>query len=289
MRPVAIVGSGIMGRGIALVLSTSGREVRVFDQSAQALQDALPAVRRLAERSVAKGQLSEQDAQDAVSRISTAASLADVVRSADLVIEAVPEDIDLKVALMAELDRLADEDAILASNTSSLSITRMAAATTRPSRVIGMHFFNPAHLMPLVEVVRGMVTSDAVVEDIRRTCRSIGKEPIVVRDRPGFATSRLSAALGNEAFYMFMEGVASPEEIDTAARLGFGFPMGPFELGDLIGLDTRLNVLRGLHASLGERFRPCPLLVSYVEAGHLGRKTGRGVYVYDESDEAADV
>lgn len=288
-RPVAVVGSGIMGQGIALVLSSAGRDVHLFDASREALESALAAVQRLAARSVERGDLTEHDAAAALARISAAATLADAVGSASLVIEAVPEDIELKTMLMAELDSLSDQDTILASNTSSLSITRMAAATGRPSHVLGMHFFNPAHRMPLVEIVRGMLTSDAVVEEVRQICQSIGKVTIIVQDRPGFATSRLSAALGNEAFYMVMEGVATPQEIDTAARLGFGFPMGPFELGDLIGLDTRLNVLRGLHASLGERFRPCPLLVSYVDAGHLGRKSGRGVYVYDDQPEAPRV
>jgi 3-hydroxybutyryl-CoA dehydrogenase len=201
-----------------------------------------------------------------------------------LVIEAVPEDVAIKRAVFEELDRHAPSNAILATNTSALSITLIASWTKRPDRVIGLHFFNPPDRMPLVEVVKGLTTAEKTIERSRRFCDRIGKETIVVADRPGFATSRLSAMIGNEAWYMFMEGVASPSEIDKAVKLALGFPMGPFELGDLVGLDVRLSVLRYLHTTLGERFRPCPLLVEYVDAGYLGRKTGRGIFEYHAQD-----
>ncbi len=203
-----------------------------------------------------------------------------------MVIEAVPEDPDIKRSVFNRLDAVAPPNAMLATNTSALSVTMIASWTERRDRVIGLHFFNPPDRMPLVEVVRGLTTAEKTVERARRFCRQIGKETIVVADRPGFATSRLSAAIGNEAWYMFMEGVATPEEIDKAVKLALGFPMGPFELGDLIGLDVRLSVLRYLHQTLGERYRPCPMLVEYVDAGYLGRKTGRGVYEYHAEHDA---
>jgi 3-hydroxybutyryl-CoA dehydrogenase len=202
------------------------------------------------------------------------------------VVEAVPEDAAIKKTVFEEMDRLAPPNAILASNTSALSITLIAGWTKRPGQVIGLHFFNPPDRMPLIEVVKGLTTAEKTIERARRFCGQLGKETIVVADRPGFATSRLSAMIGNEAWYMFMEGVASAEDIDKALKLALGFPMGPFELGDLVGLDVRLSVLQYLHKTLGERFRPCPLLVEYVEAGYLGRKTGRGMYQYHTVQDA---
>jgi 3-hydroxybutyryl-CoA dehydrogenase len=209
--------------------------------------------------------------------------LGEACSSADLVIEAVWEDISLKRELFGLIDAICPESALLASNTSALSIAAIAAATKRPGRVLGLHFFNPPLRMRLVEVVRALGTDSAAVEQAIGFVKSIGKEPVVVHDSPGFATSRISAMVGNEAFYMFQEGVASAEDIDSAMHLGLAFPMGPLALGDLVGLDVRLGVLDYLHRSLGEKFRPCPLLVEYVNAGRLGRKAGRGIYRYDEA------
>jgi len=205
------------------------------------------------------------------------------VTEADLVIEAVPEDMRLKLELFGKLDRLTPPGALLASNTSSLSVTEMAGATGRPTQVVGMHFFNPVHRMKLLEVVRGLETSDATIAAAIEVGERMGKECVVVRESPGFVTSRINAMIGNEAFYMLQEGVASARDIDKALKLGLNHPMGPFELVDLVGLDTRLSILRFLHRTLGEKFRPCPLLEQYVAAGRMGRKSGRGVYDYSSS------
>jgi len=211
------------------------------------------------------------------------ATLEDAASGADLVIEAVPEDIALKVETFAVLDRVAPGHAILASNTSSLSITEMAAATARAPQVVGMHFFNPVHRMRLLEIVRALETSPETIAACEAVGARMGKECVTVRESPGFVTSRINALIGNEAFYMLQEGVAGAREIDQALKLGLNHPMGPFELVDLVGLDTRLSILRFLHRTLGEKFRPCPLLVRYVKAGRLGRKSGRGVFEYPES------
>jgi 3-hydroxybutyryl-CoA dehydrogenase len=199
------------------------------------------------------------------------------------VIEAVPERIELKIEIFAALDRHAPAHALLASNTSSMSITEMAAATTRPRQVVGMHFFNPVHRMKLLEVVRALETSDETISAACAAGGKMGKECVVVRESPGFVTSRINAMIGNEAFYMLQEGVASARDIDKALKLGLNHPMGPFELVDMVGLDTRLAILRFLHRTLGEKFRPCPLMEQYVAAGRLGRKAGRGVYEYENA------
>jgi 3-hydroxybutyryl-CoA dehydrogenase len=196
------------------------------------------------------------------------------------VIEAAPERIDLKIALMGEIDRYAPASAIVATNTSALSITEMAGASANHARVAGMHFFNPVHRMKLVEIVRALHSSDVTLASIESVAKAMGKETVVVRESPGFITTRVNATIGNEAFFMLMEGVASARDIDKALKLGLNHPMGPFELVDLVGLDTRLSILEYLHKSLGEKYRPCPLLAEYVQAGRLGRKVGRGVYDY---------
>jgi 3-hydroxybutyryl-CoA dehydrogenase len=232
------------------------------------------------EKGIATGKVEAQAATHARGRLSLVDSLEEAAREADLVIEAVPESMDLKVEIFARLDRIAPKHAVLASNTSSLSITEMAAATTRAPQVVGMHFFNPVHRMKLLEVVRALETSDATLAAACEAGEKMGKECVVVRESPGFVTSRINAMIGNEAFYMLQEGVASAEDIDKALKLGLNHPMGPFELVDLVGLDTRLSILRFLHRTLGEKFRPCPLLEQYVAAGRLGRKSGRGVYEY---------
>ena len=205
--------------------------------------------------------------------------MASAVDGVGLVIEAVPEQVPLKLSLLTELDRLAPE-AIIASNTSALSITELAAALANPRRVAGMHFFNPVHKMKLVEVVRALETAPDTLDVIEEVARRMGKETVRIRESPGFITSRVNAMIGNEAFYMLQEGIASARDIDTALTLGLNHPMGPFELVDLVGLDTRLSVLQFLCSRLGEKYRPCPLLVQYVQAGRLGKKVGKGVYEY---------
>jgi 3-hydroxybutyryl-CoA dehydrogenase len=277
---VAVIGAGTMGHGIAELVARCGFEVRLQDESTEALGNAKRGIERLLDRALVRGTVTREQKEETLLRISSVSSIEEAVDGCRIVIEAVPEDPVIKEAVFRELDRLAPPSALLASNTSALSITLIASWTEQRDRVVGLHFFNPPDRMPLVEVVKGLNTSDKTIERATRFCEQIGKETIVVNDRPGFATSRLSAALGNEAWYMLMEGVASAQEIDKGVKLALGHPMGPFELGDLIGLDVRLSVLRYLHETLGDRFRPCPLLVQYVEAGRLGRKTGRGVYEY---------
>lgn len=277
---ITVLGGGIMGRGIARVFAAAGHEVRLRDVDADVAARSLATLQRDLARSVTRGDVSAQDAEALVARIRPVTDLGAAVLNATLVIEAVPEDLDLKRSIFAELDRLAGPDTILATNTSALSVTAIAAATSRPGRVIGLHFFNPVHRMALVEVVVGLRTEELIVDRARAACAAVGKTTVRVADRAGFATSRINAMIGNEAFHMLMEGVATAEDIDTALRSALGHPMGPFELVDLVGLDTRLAVLERLHESLGERFRPSPLLVSLVEAGRLGRKTGEGVYRY---------
>ncbi len=272
-----------MGRGIAYVSALGGFQTVVQDTSAPALEKMSDDLSAMLERGVATGKVDDAAAIAARSRLSTARSLEDAVRDADLMIEAVPEDIGLKVGVFAALDRAAKPSAILASNTSSLSITEMAAATARPRQVVGMHFFNPVPRMKLLEVVRALETSDESVATACAVGETMGKECVVVRESPGFVTTRINALIGNEAFTMLQEGVASARDIDKALKLGLNHPMGPFELVDLVGLDTRLAILRFLHRTLGEKFRPCPLMEQYVAAGRLGRKTGRGVFDYTES------
>jgi len=283
VRTVAVLGAGIMGRGIAYVSALGGFQTHLQDLSEQALEQAAQEVSALLERGVATGRVEEQAAVEARRRLRIVRGLAEAVREADLVVEAVSESMDLKIQLFAEVDRHAPRDAVLASNTSSLSITEMAAATERPSQVLGMHFFNPVHRMKLLEVVRALETSDATLSAALAAGAAMGKECVVVRESPGFVTSRINAMIGNEAFYMLQEGVAGARDIDRALKLGLNHPMGPFELVDLVGLDTRLSILRYLHRTLGEKFRPCPLMEQYVAAGRLGRKTGRGVYEYGET------
>ena len=280
--PTAVLGGGIMGRGIARVFAAAGRDVRLRDVDDDALARSMATMRADLDRVVARGAMSPEDRDAVLGRITTTTSVEEAVADVDLVVEAVPEDLDLKRAIFEELDRLTAPDVVLATNTSALSVTHIASAARHPERVIGLHFFNPVHRMQLVEVVIGLATSDETTRRAVAACREIDKTTVEVADRPGFATSRINAMIGNEAFYMLMEGIASAEDIDTAMKLALNHPMGPFELVDLVGLDTRLSVLRRLHEGLGEKFRPCPLLVSLVEAGRLGRKTGHGVFRYDE-------
>lgn len=283
VQTIAVLGAGLMGRGIAYVAALGGFRTLLQDASDVALEKGVGEITAILEKGVATGKVAGEDAVAARKRLSTARTIEEAAADADLVIEAVPEDIALKIEIFGRLDRTAKPHALLASNTSSLSITEMAAATTRPRRVLGMHFFNPVHRMKLLEVVRALETGDEVVAAACAAGEKMGKECVVVREAPGFVTTRVNALIGNEAFYMLQEGVASARDIDRALKLGLNHPMGPFELVDLVGLDTRLSILRHLHRTLGEKFRPCPLHEQYVAAGRLGRKVGRGVYDYPES------
>jgi len=280
IQNVAVLGAGLMGRGIAHAAALGGYATTLQDTSREQLDKAANEISAILEKGVAMGRVPEQEALEARRRLRTHTSLEDAARQADLVIEAVPERMDLKVEIFAQLDRVAPAHAILASNTSSLSITEMAAATRRAPQVVGMHFFNPVHRMKLLELVRALETSEKTLAQCEEVGRKMGKECVTVRESPGFVTSRINAMIGNEAFYMLQEGVASATDIDMALKLGLNHPMGPFELVDLVGLDTRLSILRFLHRTLGEKFRPCPLIEQYVAAGRLGRKSGRGVYEY---------
>jgi 3-hydroxybutyryl-CoA dehydrogenase len=277
---ITVLGAGTMGHGIAHAAVTAGFETALFDASNDAIVRAKAAVETLVGKSVEAGKTSEVEAKATRGRLRTFDHLAQAVAHADLVIEAVPEQIDLKLRLLREVDKHAPARAVIASNTSALSLTELAAALGHPGRLAGMHFFNPVHKMKLVEVVRALDSAPETLQAIEEVARRMGKETVTVRESPGFITSRVNAMIGNEAFYMLQEGVASARDIDKALKLGLNHPMGPFELVDLVGLDTRLSVLEFLHRSLGEKFRPCPLLVQHVKAGRLGRKVGRGVYDY---------
>ena len=275
---IAVLGAGIMGRGIAYAAAVAGFDTTLFDVSPDALTRAGDEIRKLVEKGVEAGKVDEAAAR--ALRLATHHELEAAVAKADLVIEAAPEDIRLKLDLFARLDRATRPEAVLATNTSSLSVTEMAAATARAPRVIGMHFFNPVHRMRLVEIVRGLETDEDAVKTAAEVSRRMGKETVVVNESPGFITTRVNALIGNEAFRMLQEGVAPAEDIDKALKLGLNHPMGPFELVDLVGLDTRLSILNFLSQTLGERFRPVPLMVQFVKAGRLGKKTGKGVYDY---------
>jgi 3-hydroxybutyryl-CoA dehydrogenase len=280
IRQIAVLGAGTMGHGIAHAAAAAGYTTRLYDVSDAALAKARGQVEGVFRKAVELGKATAADADAGMARLSTTSDIRAALEGADLVIEAAPEKIDLKISLMAEIDRHAPAHAIVATNTSALSITEMAGASAHPARVAGMHFFNPVHRMKLVEIVRALESSEAALETVETVAKQMGKETVLVRESPGFITTRVNASIGNEAFYMLMEGVASARDIDKALKLGLNHPMGPFELVDLVGLDTRLSILEYLHKSMGEKYRPCPLLAQYVKAGRLGRKVGRGVYDY---------
>jgi len=275
---ITVLGAGIMGRGIAYAAAVAGFDTTLYDVDAAALAKGEDEIRKLVDKGVEAGKVDAQAAR--ALRLTTQREVEPAVARADLVIEAAPEDIRLKLELFARLDRSTRPETILATNTSSLSVTEMAAATQRAALVCGMHFFNPVHRMRLVEIVRGLETSKETIATAEEVSRRMGKETVTVNESPGFVTTRVNALIGNEAFRMLQEGVAPPEDIDRALKLGLNHPMGPFELVDLVGLDTRLSILNFLASTLGERFRPVPLMVQYVKAGRLGRKTGKGVYDY---------
>ena len=277
---IAVLGAGTMGHGIAHAAAASGYTTRLYDPSAAQLEKARAQIDAVFRKAVELGKATTADADAGMARLSVTQQVATAVAGVDFVIEAAPERIDLKLSLLAEVERHAPASAIIATNTSALSITEMAGSLKRPGRVGGMHFFNPVHKMKLIEIVRALESNPETLETIEAVSRRMGKETVLVRESPGFITSRVNASIGNEAFFMLLEGVASPRDIDKALKLGLNHPMGPFELVDLVGLDTRLSILEYLHRSMGEKYRPCPLLVQYVRAGRLGRKVGRGVYDY---------
>lgn len=279
---IVVVGAGLMGTGIAHGFASSGYPTVLVDTNADSLSRARDNIDKILSGGVALGKVSAESAQASLARLATSGDLGEAARGANWLVETVSERLEVKKAVVTQAEPLLADDAIIATNTSALSVTEIAASLAAPERVIGMHFFNPVHKMKLVELVRGLATSDEVLVRTRALCDAMGKTSIVVNESPGLTTSRMSALLGNEAMYMLQEGTATAEDIDTALRLGFNHPMGPLELGDLTGWDTRLSVLRYLHQTLGEKFRPCPLIIKMVAAGHLGRKTGHGVYRYEE-------
>lgn len=283
VQQIVVVGSGVMGRGITYVAAASGFDVTLVDVEQELLVSAQQELETIADKGVSRGKMTTEEVGQLFGRLRYATDLEEAVKEADLVIEAVPERLDIKRTVFETLERHAPVDCVFATNTSTMSPTEIASFTKRPERVMAMHFFNPVHRMPLVELARGLETSDETVMICETVAQQMGKETVVIQEFPGFVTSRISALVGNEAFYMLQEGLGTPEEIDKAIKLGLNYPMGPFELGDLVGLDTRLNNLKYLHEKLGEKYRPAPLLEQYVKAGRLGRKTGRGVYDYSDS------
>ena len=277
---IAVIGAGQMGNGIAHVFAQSGFEVTMIDVAQAALDKGRDTIAKNLDRQVKKGTIAESDKAATLGRVSTQTSL-DAVKGCALVVEAATENRDLKFRIFADLDAKADTGAVLASNTSSISITEIAARTRRPEQVIGMHFMNPVPVMQLVEIIRGLATSDATTTRVMDWSKAVGKTPVEVNDFPGFVANRILMPMINEAVYCVMEGVGTPEAIDTVMKLGMNHPMGPLALADLIGLDTCLAILEVLHDGLGDpKYRPCPLLRKYVAAGWLGRKSGRGFYTY---------
>jgi 3-hydroxybutyryl-CoA dehydrogenase len=287
IKTIAVIGAGIMGRGIAHAAALGGYRTILEDILPASLRKAEGEIRSNLDKAVELGKVQKNDADAAFSRIEYAGSVEEAVRQADLVIEAVPEEIESKIEIFTLLDKVCKPQTILATNTSSLSVTEIASVTYRAKKCLGMHFFNPVHKMKLLEIVRALETDDETLAACVEVGKRMGKDVVVVKESPGFITSRINAMIGNEAFYMLQEGIASAADIDKALKLGLNHPMGPFELVDLVGLDTRLHILEYLHRSLGEKFKPSPLLVQYVKAGRLGRKSGRGVFEYAEAPKAA--
>ncbi|MEY2898448.1 MAG: hypothetical protein RL138_501 [Bacteroidota bacterium] len=281
MKNITVIGAGQMGNGIAHVFALKGFSVQLVDVSAPALEKAIATIAKNNERMVGKGTITAEEMTACMQNIQTNTSLADACKTADLVVEAATENIDLKLRIFADIDANAPEGCILASNTSSISITRIAAATKRPSAVIGMHFMNPVPVMKLVEVTRGYATTDEVANTIVELSKKLGKIPTVVNDYPGFVSNRILMPMINEAIETLFQGVAGVEEIDTVMKLGMAHPMGPLQLADFIGLDTCLAILRVLHEGFGNpKYAPCPLLVNMVTAKKLGVKSGEGFYVH---------
>ena len=281
-KHIVVVGAGLMGTGITHAFLASGHHVTLVDTNGNALNQAQQSIAKIFSDGVRLGKTTEADVADSLARMACAEHLRGASGDTALVMETVTESLTIKQAIVREAEACFKAGTVIATNTSALSITEIASVAKAPDHVIGMHFFNPVHKMKLVEIVRGLETADETVTRARAWASAIGKTSIEVNEAPGFTTSRISALLGNEAMYMLSEGVASAEDIDTSLRMAFNHPMGPLELGDLTGWDTRLAVLQYLHQTLGEKFRPCPLIIKLVKAGRHGRKTGRGIYEYDD-------
>jgi 3-hydroxybutyryl-CoA dehydrogenase len=288
VKTIAVIGAGIMGRGIAHVAALGGYRTILEDILPASLRRAEDEIRGNLDKAIELGKVSRANADAALARLEYASTVEDAAREADLVIEAVPEEMESKIEIFTLLDKICRPHTMLASNTSSLNVTEMASVTYRARKILGMHFFNPVHKMKLLEIVRALETDDETIAAGVEVGRRMGKEVVVIKESPGFITSRINAMIGNEAFYMLEEGIASAADIDKALKLGLNHPMGPFEMVDLVGLDTRLHILEYLHESLGEKFRPAPLLVQYVKEGRLGRKSGKGVFDYPEQATSAN-
>lgn len=281
IKKISVIGCGTMGLGIVHVSALGGYETIAYDVSDEAIQKADRTIRKNMAKAVELKKATQEDVDAALARITYTTNFKDVA-AVDMVIEVVPEIVELKIETFQKLDKICAPDVIFASNTSALSVTELGAATNRPGKLCGMHFFNPVHKMKLIEVVRGLETEQETVDVIFEVSRRMGKTPAEVNEFPGFVTTRMNALIGAEAFRMLENGVATPEDIDIACKLGLNHPMGPFEMYDLVGLDGRLRIQTYLCKELGERFRPSPLLEQYVKAGRLGRKVGRGIYDYTD-------
>lgn len=281
---VAVLGAGTMGHGIAQVSAMAGHDVWIRDIDEDIVNDGLAAIESNLEEGIERDKVTESEVEATLDRLTGTTSLEEAVTGADIVVEAVPEDMDIKHNTVTEVESHVDRDTIIASNTSSLSLTEIASALKHPDRAIGLHFFNPVHIMALVEIVVPEQTSHETLDRANEFVEDIDKTPVEVTDSPGFASSRLGVALGVEAMRMVQEGVASPEDIDTALELGYNHPVGPIELGDVVGLDVRLGILEYLREELGERFRPPQVLKRKVRAGKLGKKTGEGFYIWEDGE-----
>lgn len=281
VKNITVLGAGIMGTGVVYAGLVGGYNVTLYARREEALEQSKAKIKKDLEGGVKVGKVTQELMDSSLQRFSVSSDLATAVKDADLIIENVSEDIALKGEFITKLNTMCKDGCIIATNTSSLSVTAIASYSKDAELVIGMHFFNPVPKMKLCEIIAGLKTSPETVETIIQVGKQMGKETVVVNDAPGFATSRLNVLIGNEGFYMLQEGVGTAEDIDKAARVGLNLPMGPLEMSDMVGLDTRLHVLEYLHSTLGERFRPCQLMRNYVAAGLYGRKTGEGVYKYE--------
>ncbi|QTN39307.1 3-hydroxybutyryl-CoA dehydrogenase [Cryomorphaceae bacterium] len=288
MKNITVIGAGTMGNGIAHVFAQTGYAVNLVDLNPEALERGIATITKNLDRMIAKEKISEDDKQATLGRLNPLTDLAEGCANADLVVEAATENVDLKLKIFAQLEEICGPDTVLATNTSSISITKIAAVTNRADKVIGMHFMNPVPIMKLVEVIRGYATSDAVTEQIMELSRNLGKVPVEVNDYPGFVANRILMPMINEAIISLHEGVAGVEEIDTVMKLGMAHPMGPLQLADFIGLDVCLSILNVLYEGLGNpKYAPCPLLVNMVTAGKMGVKSGEGFYDYSQGLKAA--
>lgn len=282
MKNFSVIGSGVMGRGIAYTAALSGFDVILHDINETALENAKQYIENEMNKSAERGYISAEKVEAALKSINYTADFEETAKNADVVIEAVLENMDLKIDIFKRLDEQCPPHTLLATNTSTMSPTEIGAQLSRPDKFLAMHFFNPVHKMKLIEIIRGLDTSDETVALAKEVGERLGKQTVEVNEFPGFVTSRMNCLIGNEAMNMLMEGVASAEDIDKALKLGLNHPMGPLELADLVGLDTRLRNMEYLYQTLGEKYRPCPLLIKYVKAGRLGRKSGSGFYKYDK-------